>query len=120
MTVIFKARVEDLDNPIARDSPMLIQPLRPSPPAPNVLPSKRFELCNILQFGNLSVWILFAVVFVHWVCPCLCPTNVLSNVKIWCLIFIYMHINSSAKKTPVKMAAMRDKEELVSLNFFLL
>jgi len=37
----YLARVEDLDKPIARDSPMLIQPLRPSPPAPDIIPTKK-------------------------------------------------------------------------------
>lgn len=37
----YLVRVEDLDNPVPRDSPMLIQPLRPSPPPPNILPTKK-------------------------------------------------------------------------------
>ena len=57
-----KARVEDLDNPVPRDSPMLIQPLRPSPPPPNVLPSKFLEqhlkISRERYFGS--------------VCSCLC------------------------------------------------
>jgi len=37
----YLARVEDLDNPIPRNSSMLIQPLRPSPSLPNIVPTKK-------------------------------------------------------------------------------